>query len=159
MLRSYPGDPTTADEVHDPVTGQPSAPAAVGAAPTGSGAGRMTASAHPPRTGRYIASGTCPDAAPTPDAPPHIDRVQSTCRALRDRIEQPGDSARAVARRAGVAHTTVTRVLRGETWCDVATLAALEDALEHDVWVARDSRGRRDEGRRELTLARPREVP
>ena len=90
-----------------------------------------------PRTAPYIESGQWPDATLTADAPPHVARVQATCRKLRDHIEDAGGSARTVAQRAGVAPSTVTRVLQGQTWCDVATLAALEDALGMDVWVPR----------------------
>ena len=97
--------------------------------------------ARTPRTARYVASGSWPDAVLRDDAPPHVERVQATCRSLRDHLNASGESARSVAARANVAHTTVTRVLRGETWCDVATLAALEDALDADVWVTRGSGG------------------
>lgn len=90
-----------------------------------------------PRTARYIEAGQWPDATLTIDAPPHVARVQAMCRRLRDRIDDSGESARSVAHRAGVAPSTVTRVLQGQTWCDVATLAALEDALGVDVWVPR----------------------
>ena len=88
-----------------------------------------------PRTARYIESGQWPDATLTTDAPQHVARVQAMCRRLRDRIDDSGESARSVAHRAGIAPSTVTRVLQGQTWCDVATLAALEDALGVEVWV------------------------
>ena len=100
--------------------------------------GRMS-TARTPRTAPFIASGIWPDAVLRDDAPRHVERVQATCRSLRDHLNASGESVRSVAARAEVAHTTVTRVLRGETWCDVATLAALEDALGKDVWVARGS--------------------
>lgn len=91
-----------------------------------------------PRTARYIESGQWPDATLTADAPRHVERVQATCRRLRDRIAESGESARSVAKRADVAPSTITRILQGQTWCDVATLAALEDTLGADVWVPRD---------------------
>ncbi|WP_147286932.1 hypothetical protein [Dermacoccus nishinomiyaensis] len=53
--------------------------------------------ARTPRTARYVASGSWPDAVLRDDAPPHVERVQATCRSLRDHLHASGESVRSVA--------------------------------------------------------------
>ena len=48
-------------------------------------------------------------------------------------------SFRSVARQAGVDHTTIMAVVRGERWPDLITLARLEVALEARLWPGGDS--------------------
>jgi DNA-binding phage protein len=43
-------------------------------------------------------------------------------------------SFRSVARQAGVDHTTIMAVVRGERWPDLITLARLEVALNTRLW-------------------------
>jgi transcriptional regulator with XRE-family HTH domain len=45
-----------------------------------------------------------------------------------------GRSARSIAGAAGIAHTTVQRILSGEHWPDIASIALLEDALKAPLW-------------------------
>jgi len=46
-------------------------------------------------------------------------------------------SLRGVERLTGVDHTTVSRVLSGDTWPDMATVAHLENGLGADLWPGR----------------------
>lgn len=48
-----------------------------------------------------------------------------------------GRSLRAVERATGVDHDTVARILRGDTWPDIATVAHLEHGLGADLWPGR----------------------
>ncbi len=46
-------------------------------------------------------------------------------------------SLRGVEAATGVDHDTVARILRGDTWPDMATLAHLEHGLGADLWPGR----------------------
>jgi len=46
-------------------------------------------------------------------------------------------SLRAVEAATGVDHDTVARILRGDTWPDIATVANLEHGLGVDLWPGR----------------------
>jgi len=46
-------------------------------------------------------------------------------------------SVRAVARDAGLDHTTLLAVLHGRSWPDLATVARLESGLGVDLWPGR----------------------
>ncbi|TFC35507.1 MULTISPECIES: helix-turn-helix transcriptional regulator [Cryobacterium] len=46
-------------------------------------------------------------------------------------------SVRAVARDAGLDHTTLLSVLHGRSWPDLATVARLENGLGVDLWPGR----------------------
>ncbi len=46
-------------------------------------------------------------------------------------------SLRGVEAVTGVDHDTVARILRGDTWPDIATLANLEHGLAVDLWPGR----------------------
>lgn len=46
-------------------------------------------------------------------------------------------SLRGVEAATGVDHDTVARILRGDTWPDIATVANLEHGLEADLWPGR----------------------
>ena len=48
-------------------------------------------------------------------------------------------SLRAVEAATGVDHDTVARILRGDTWPDIATVANLEHGLKADLWPGRMS--------------------
>lgn len=49
-------------------------------------------------------------------------------------------SIRDLARDAGVGHATLSRLLAGKVVPDLATIAALEDALRADLWPSRATR-------------------
>lgn len=49
-------------------------------------------------------------------------------------------SLRAAAATCGVSHSTLSRVLDGHAWPDMATIAKLEDGLNAELWPARGSR-------------------
>ena len=72
-----------------------------------------------------------------PDAPAYAVVSQHVARTLADALTRTGDSLRSVAATAGVDHGTVSRILAGHTVPDVATLAALEDALSVNLWPIR----------------------
>jgi hypothetical protein len=56
----------------------------------------------------------------------------SLVRRLKEAI---GDrSVRSVASEAGIAHTTLTRLLAGQTWPDLVTIVQLEKALDTALW-------------------------
>ena len=59
-----------------------------------------------------------------------------------------GRSARSIAGIAGIAHTTVQRILSGERWPDIASIALLEDALKTPLWPRFDDRAARGSTRR-----------
>ncbi|MEO6627003.1 MAG: helix-turn-helix transcriptional regulator [Aquihabitans sp.] len=46
-------------------------------------------------------------------------------------------SLRGVEAATGVDHDTVARILRGDTWPDIATVAHLEHGLNVDLWPGR----------------------
>ncbi|GAA4156010.1 XRE family transcriptional regulator [Leifsonia shinshuensis] len=50
-------------------------------------------------------------------------------------------SIREVAEVCGLEHSVVVRVLNGEQWADLVTIAKLEDGLDSDLWPRRDARG------------------
>ncbi|MGI8937088.1 MAG: helix-turn-helix domain-containing protein [Iamia sp.] len=53
-------------------------------------------------------------------------------RRLRAALE--GRTQEAVAAEAGLAHSTISKLTRGETWPDVQTVVRLEDALGTELW-------------------------
>lgn len=71
------------------------------------------------------------------DAPAYALVSHHIAATLDTTITASGDSLRTVATTAGVDHGTLSRVLAGHTVPDVATLAALEDALDINLWPTR----------------------
>lgn len=78
----------------------------------------------------HVPSGTWPDA--DTDGDPAAWAAQGFCRQLAAAIG--GRSLRDVEAATGVDHDTVARILRGDTWPDIATLARLEHGLGVDLW-------------------------
>ncbi|WP_316521194.1 helix-turn-helix domain-containing protein [Kitasatospora brasiliensis] len=87
-------------------------------------------------TVRFVASGTWPDVELVEDAPPEAVVGLAFVRRLRDALADQSWSARELSRRAGVAHTTINRLLAGEVLPDVATIIRLEVALRIDLYPA-----------------------
>jgi hypothetical protein len=53
------------------------------------------------------------------------------------RAAMAGRSSRSVGGDAGVDPRTVDRILAGALWCDIMTLAKLEESLGVDLWPGR----------------------
>ncbi|MFF8769115.1 helix-turn-helix domain-containing protein [Kitasatospora sp. NPDC015120] len=81
-------------------------------------------------------AGKWPDAELVPDAPPEAVIGRALVLKLQGRMKALKWSAREVARRAGVSHGTVNRVLAGEVLADTATIVRLELALQVDLYPA-----------------------
>lgn len=64
--------------------------------------------------------------------------AQEVAARLRAAIDAHGWSIAEVSRRSDVARLTVKKVLDGEVWCDLLTIANLEKALEVDLWPGRN---------------------
>jgi transcriptional regulator with XRE-family HTH domain len=84
----------------------------------------------------YVAHGAWPEAVLARDAPPSAHIAQAVARRLRDAMDAEGVSVRALARRVGVTHPTIGRVLNGAGLPDVRTLFLLEVALQRPIWPA-----------------------
>ncbi|WIE80956.1 helix-turn-helix domain-containing protein [Curtobacterium sp. MCSS17_016] len=88
------------------------------------------------RPARLLPVELCP--APWPEEPSD-DRAAETARRLvvNLRAAMNGRTLRAVAADAGMGHVTVQRVLTGQAWPDLQTIARLEDGLDADLWPVR----------------------
>lgn len=53
------------------------------------------------------------------------------------RVAMAGRSLRAVAADAGLGHVTLQRVLAGQAWPDLQTIARLEEGLDAELWPRR----------------------
>lgn len=87
----------------------------------------------------YVADGAWPHARLTPGAPVSALYGQALARNLFEALGDLGLGQRALAARAGVAHTTISRILRGEVLPDIGTLARLEAALGTELWPRLDA--------------------
>lgn len=77
----------------------------------------------------FTVSGTWPDGALAADAPIGAHYGRHVAQILKREMDQRGLSQRGLAELSGVHHNTVGRVLRGDVYPDLATLARLEKAL------------------------------
>ncbi|MGV9383523.1 helix-turn-helix domain-containing protein [Nonomuraea sp. NPDC003707] len=82
----------------------------------------------------YIARGDWPTADLVPDAPPGAHYAQEIARRLQAARGERGLSQQALADMAGLGQRTISRVLYGDVYCDVATLARLETALQISLY-------------------------
>ncbi|MEU1077268.1 MULTISPECIES: helix-turn-helix transcriptional regulator [unclassified Streptomyces] len=92
----------------------------------------------------HLASGTWPTGPLTADVPPGARLGHATSGALATAMQEQGVSSRELARRAGLTHPTVVRVLEGQRLPSTHTLLLLETALGTPLWPAtlyRDSPG------------------
>lgn len=89
---------------------------------------RRTGITGPPRS--YLRSGSWPTG--TVEDPPEAVYAAEVARRLKAAIGER--SLRAVAREAGLDHTTVRAVLAGDRWPDLVTIARLETALDARLW-------------------------
>lgn len=82
----------------------------------------------------YVATGQWPRAELAPDAPVSAYYGQAFARNLVRAIESAGLGTRTLGEKSGVAHTTISRLMRGKVLCDIGTVARLEIALATDLW-------------------------
>lgn len=82
----------------------------------------------------YVADGVWPYARLQPDAPASAHYGQALARNLYRALEESGQSLRTLGEAAGITHTTIGRVVRGEVMPDLGTLARLEVALSVEIW-------------------------
>lgn len=87
----------------------------------------------------YVVDGTWPGVRLAADAPPSAYGCLLLARDLKAVMEASGLSLRNLAELAGVAHSTIARVLCGEVLCDIGTLARLEAALNRRLWPGPDA--------------------
>ncbi|NQX22724.1 helix-turn-helix transcriptional regulator [Curtobacterium sp. VKM Ac-2852] len=80
-------------------------------------------------------------ASPWPDVPSE-DALAEVARrlVLNVRAAMDGRSIRAVAVDVGVGNVTLSNVLAGKAWPDLATIARLEQGLDVDLWPGRPVR-------------------
>ncbi|MEU5425861.1 helix-turn-helix transcriptional regulator [Streptomyces olivoreticuli] len=88
---------------------------------------------------QYVTDGTWPCARLAPHAPLSAHCGLLLARRLEQSMHSAGLSLRALADLAGVAHSTIARVLNGEVLPDTGTLVRLEDALGHQLWPGPDA--------------------
>lgn len=82
----------------------------------------------------YVASGTWPHAALTPDAPVSAHYGQALARNIERALASTGQSLRMLAEATGITHSTISRVVNGRVLPDLGTLARLEAALGFQIW-------------------------
>lgn len=82
----------------------------------------------------YVAAGVWPDATLSADAPVSAHYGQALARRLAYAIASSDTSLRALGERAGVSHTTISRLLAGRVLVDIGTVARLEAALSVEIW-------------------------
>ena len=85
----------------------------------------------------YVVSGEWPHARLDTDQPGVAEAAVAQALAARLAAAVGKRSMREVARAAGVAHTTVTKVAAGARWPELVTIARLERALDVDLWPGR----------------------
>lgn len=68
------------------------------------------------------------------DAPPGAQSAQVIARTLRSAIDTEGRGIRNLAAAAGTTHATIRRILNGNVYADVDTLAPLQAALGVHLW-------------------------
>ncbi|MER0476984.1 helix-turn-helix transcriptional regulator [Streptomyces sp. Edi2] len=83
---------------------------------------------------RYVVEGTWPNAVLAQDAPVSADYGQTLAANLQQAMTTMRYTLRGLAKASGVAHATVSRVLRGEVLPDMGTIARLEAALRVQVF-------------------------
>ena len=86
-----------------------------------------------PKPRDYVAEGEWPHGKLRNDASPSAATAQELARRLTQAIKQ-NRSAREVADRAGLAPGTISKIVNGNCWCDIDTLARLETALDTELW-------------------------
>lgn len=81
--------------------------------------------------------GTWPDGPFRAGAPRYVLLTAAIASALVGALQSDGRSIRAVARDAGIAHPSITRLLHGQSVPDSVTITQLEATLGVDLWPHR----------------------
>ncbi|MFF5264555.1 helix-turn-helix domain-containing protein [Actinomadura viridis] len=82
----------------------------------------------------FLVSGTWPDGEFAADAPIGAHYGRHVAQTLKRVMDDRGLTQRGLAELSGVHHNTVGRVLRGDVYPDLATLARLEQALDINLY-------------------------
>lgn len=82
----------------------------------------------------YVVDGTWPDVTLREDAPVSAYYGLALARRLAYAIATSDSSLRALGERAGVSHTTISRLLAGRVLVDIGTVARIEAALGMEIW-------------------------
>lgn len=82
----------------------------------------------------YVAKGEWPHVVLADDAPVSAVYGLDVAVHLAQAIEHHGIGLRRLGEKAGVAHTTIGRVLRGQVLPDIGTMARPEQALDTKLW-------------------------
>lgn len=84
------------------------------------------------RPADYLVAGSWPEGTLVHDAPAAARYAQHISRVLAKRLA--AENVSDVARRTGIARSTLRRICDGLTWGDVVTLAKLEQELNVRLW-------------------------
>ncbi|MFF8786678.1 helix-turn-helix domain-containing protein [Streptomyces sp. NPDC015125] len=82
----------------------------------------------------YVVGGEWPRAVLADDAPVSAFYGQEVAKKLARAMEEHEFGLRRLGEEAGVAHTTIGRIIRGQVLPDIGTLARLEMTLETVLW-------------------------
>ncbi|MFF2374785.1 helix-turn-helix domain-containing protein [Streptomyces xiamenensis] len=82
----------------------------------------------------YVVTGNFPRAVLAQDAPLAAHYAQEIALRIAEAMELRGMVQTALSERSGVGQNTISRILRGLVYSDVATLAKLEAALRADIY-------------------------
>lgn len=82
--------------------------------------------------------GSFPDGRPRAHAPVAVHYSVVIARRLRDALE--GENLSALCARAGMDRSTVQRLVAGQTWPELVTLAKLETVLDVRLWLSDQER-------------------
>ncbi|WP_282701164.1 helix-turn-helix transcriptional regulator [Streptomyces sp. CC219B] len=84
----------------------------------------------------YVLAGTWPGAVLDDHHGAQV--AQEVAARLKRALDARGWTMVEASRQTGVDRITITRVLAGEVWCDLLTIATLEKALGVDLWPGRN---------------------
>lgn len=82
----------------------------------------------------YVAEGVWPEVRLRVDAPVSAYYGRALAARLAYVIASSETSLRALGEKAGVSHTTISRLLAGRVLVDIGTVARLEAALGEEIW-------------------------
>lgn len=95
----------------------------------------MTRQESAPPASYVISGGTFPFGPFRPDSPPEVYAAAGIIARVLSLISEDGGSQRAYARKASISSSVLNRLLKGENYCDLVTLAKLEFHTNAELWV------------------------